>query len=214
VTPDRVVTVAGRLARLGFSDVPRSTVAIERLGASGDELVHIAATAADPDQAVALLVDLADRVEDRHGLLRTLADDEGTSMRLLSVLGASAALGQHLLRHPEHWKDLTDPLLGSTRPTARALRAHLLAAVGADPEASSPVSSGNDAARVDALRVAYRQLLLRLAARDLSHHASVDDVAAELSDLAAGTLDAALAIARARVGDEASSGRLAVVAMG
>ena len=47
----------------------------------------------------------------------------------------------------------------------------------------------------------YRRILLRLAARDLAHHVGVDDVAAELSDLAAGTLDAALAIARVRVGD-------------
>ena len=54
---------------------------------------------------------------------------------------------------------------------------------------------------MDALRVEYRRLLLRLASRDLTHHLGVDDAAAELSDLAAGTLDAALAIARQRVGE-------------
>ena len=43
---------------------------------------------------------------------------------------------------------------------------------------------------------------------------SVDDVAAELSDLAAGTLDAGLAVARAKVGEDAASVRLAVIAMG
>jgi glutamate-ammonia-ligase adenylyltransferase len=43
----------------------------------------------------------------------------------------------------------------------------------------------------------------------------MDDVAAELSDLAAGVLDAALAIARAKVGEEtAARCRLAVIAMG
>ena len=57
-------------------------------------------------------------------------------------------------------------------------------------------------------------MLLRLAARDLAHHQGVDDVAAELSDLAGGTLDAALAVARARVGEAASTARLAVIAMG
>jgi glutamate-ammonia-ligase adenylyltransferase len=66
----------------------------------------------------------------------------------------------------------------------------------------------------DALRVEYRRLLLRLAARDLAHHIGVADVAAELSDLAAGTLDAALAVARARVGESAGLARLGVVAMG
>ena len=60
----------------------------------------------------------------------------------------------------------------------------------------------------------YRRLLLRLASRDLTHHLGVDDVAAELADLAAGTLDAALAVARAKVGEAAHSCRLAVIAMG
>ncbi len=71
-----------------------------------------------------------------------------------------------------------------------------------------------DRQALDALRVEYRRVLLRLAARDLAHHQGVDDVAAELSDLAAGTLEAALAVARARVGDAASTARLAVIAMG
>ena len=60
----------------------------------------------------------------------------------------------------------------------------------------------------------YRRLLLRLAARDLTHDLPVDDAAAELSDLAAGTLEAGLAIARQRVGEAAGLARLAVVAMG
>ncbi|NUR08469.1 MAG: bifunctional [glutamine synthetase] adenylyltransferase/[glutamine synthetase]-adenylyl-L-tyrosine phosphorylase, partial [Nocardioidaceae bacterium] len=49
---------------------------------------------------------------------------------------------------------------------------------------------------------------------DLAHGVGVDDVAAELSDLAAGALEAALAVARARVGEAATTARLAVVAMG
>ena len=45
-------------------------------------------------------------------LLQALVDDEGTAMRLLSVLGASEALADHLCRHPEHWRELTDPDAG------------------------------------------------------------------------------------------------------
>ena len=48
-------------------------------------------------------------------------------MRLLCVLGASEALADHLCRHPEHWRELTDPTLGSTRPAAYAVREGLLA---------------------------------------------------------------------------------------
>ncbi len=71
-----------------------------------------------------------------------------------------------------------------------------------------------DAEALDALRVEYRRVLLRLAARDLTHHLGVDDAAAELSDLAGATLDAALAVARQRVGPASADARLAVVAMG
>ena len=134
-------------------------------------------------------------------------------MRLLCVLGASTALADHLVRHPDHWRELRDPTIGSTRPAAYAVREGLLEAVGADPSAV-PVATLPDDEAVDALRVEYRRVLLRLAARDLAHDLAVDDAAAELSDLAAGTLDAALAIARQRVGESAALVRLVGVAMG
>ncbi len=208
----RVSTAAGLLARLGFEDAEGSAAALARLGSHAEELVHLIAATADPDQAAGYLAELADRVDGRAELLEALSAEEGTAMRLLSVLGASSALGDHLLRHPDHWEDLRDPVLGSTRPPAFAVRGDLLRAVGADPAAADPVADGDDGP--DALRVTYRRLLLRLASRDLSHAVGVDDVAAELSDLAAGTLDAALAVARQRVGEPAASARLAVIAMG
>ena len=80
----------------------------------------------------------------------------------------------------------------------------MLTAVGADPHADEPVAGLPDKEAVDALRVEYRRHLLRLASRDLAHHVGLDDAAAEISDLAAATLDGALAVARARVGDAAA----------
>ena len=127
-------------------------------------------------------------------------------MRLLSVLGASQALGDHLRRHPDHWHELCDPTLGSTRPPAYALRASLVRSVGADPDDPQPVATLPLAEARDALRVDYRRLLLRLASRDLAHHLGVDDAAAELADLAAGH-----AGRRARRGPRAGGGGLVVV---
>jgi glutamate-ammonia-ligase adenylyltransferase len=203
---------------MGFFDPARATRLLEELGDAAPPLLPLIARSADPDLALSGLVDLADAVGDagdRASLLREVADDEGTSMRLLSVLGSSAALGEHLRRHPEQWHELTDPTLGSTRPPAYVVRESLVRAVGADPADPVPIATTPYAEALDALRVEYRRLLLRLASRDLAHHVGVDDVAAELSDLAAGTLDAALAVARAKVGAEASRQcRLAVVAMG
>jgi glutamate-ammonia-ligase adenylyltransferase len=214
VRSDGRATARTDLIRLGFQDTERAAAHLRELGVAAEPLAAILSRTADPDQALASLLVLAGAVEDRKALVRAVADDEGTAMRLLSVLGASTALADHLRRHPEHWRELTDPTLGSTRPAAYAIRADLLRSVGADPLAPEPVATTPDAQAVDALRVEYRRILLRLASRDLSHHVGVDDVAAELSDLAAGTLDAALAVARARVGETAPTARLAVIAMG
>ncbi len=216
----RPETLRSRMIRVGFLDSTRGARAFERLGGWCEPLLALLARTADPDLAVDSLADLAERIGRDHGddarrtFLQALIDDEGSAMRLLSVLGASRALGEHLMRHPEQWRELTDPTLGSTRSPCYVMRASLLEAVGADPADPDPVATLDDAAAVDALRVEYRRVLLRLAARDLAHELGVDDVAAELSDLAAGTLEAALAVARARVGETAAQCRIAIVAMG
>ena len=210
----RRATGKGSLVRMGFVDAERSLANLERLGDAADPLLAVLARTADPDLALLGLVRLAESAADGEELLSAVADDEGTAMRLLSVLGASTALADHLVRHPEQWKQLADPTLGSTRAAAFAIRTDLLLAVGADPGDAAPVATLADPEALDALRVEYRRNLLRLASRDLAHHEGVDDVAAELSDLAAGTLEAALAVARARVGEPAASTRLAVIAMG
>ncbi|MCW2843615.1 MAG: (Glutamate--ammonia-ligase) adenylyltransferase [Nocardioides sp.] len=207
-------TGAGSLVRLGFQDGAAARELLDGLGDAAEPLLALLARTADPDQALAALVRLVEVVDEPDALLEELVDDEGTAMRLLSVLGASTALADHLVRHPGHWRELTDPQLGSTRPPAYVLRADLLRAVGADPDDPLPSATLPDGQALDALRVEYRRVLLRLAARDLAHHLGVDDAAAELADMAAGTLEAALAIARQRVGADAGKARLAVIAMG
>ncbi|CAN5347736.1 bifunctional [glutamine synthetase] adenylyltransferase/[glutamine synthetase]-adenylyl-L-tyrosine phosphorylase [soil metagenome] len=202
----RPLTGAGKgsLLKLGFFDVYATLAGLAELGTAAEPLVALIARTADPDAALAALVLLLDAAPDSDDLLAALVDDEGTAMRLLCVLGASEALAEHLVRHPEHWHELTDPTLGSTRPAAYAVRDALVQAVTGLPDDEA----------LDALRVEYRRLLLRLASRDLAHDLGIDDAAAELSDLAAGTLEAALVVARARVGEDADLVRLAVIAMG
>lgn len=211
----RATTSKGNLIRLGFQDVDLALASLEQLGDdAADCLLALLGRTADPDQALSGLVRLAEVVDDPGAMLGAICDDEGTAMRLLSVLGASQALADHLVRHPAHWRELTDPTLGSTRPPAYAVREGLLRVVGADPHDAAPTATVPDAEAADALRVEYRRVLLRLAARDLAHDLGLDDAAAELSDLAAATLEAALAVARQRVGESAALTRLAVVAMG
>ncbi|WP_246006972.1 bifunctional [glutamine synthetase] adenylyltransferase/[glutamine synthetase]-adenylyl-L-tyrosine phosphorylase [Actinomadura pelletieri] len=213
-TPERRSSLAGRLARLGFTDAARAERLL--LDVDKDDLLDVLLEAlggtADPDLALDGLLRLLPSAEERGvgGELReALAKEPGTRERLTTVLGVSAALGDHLVRHPEHWRALRD---GTPQHTG-SLRDDLLAAVGADPSAEEPVASGAGAEALAALRVAYRRRLLALAGRDLVGAADVADVAAELADLAAAALEAGLAIARAEVPEHGSC-RLAVIGMG
>ena len=136
---NRVVTSKGNLLRLGFQDTDTALAELARLGAAAKPLVALLARTADPDNALTCLVRLVEAAgEGSDALLRAIVDDEGTAMRLLCVLGASEAMAHHLVRHPEQWRELTDPTLGSTRPAAYAVRAGLLRAVGADPTHATP----------------------------------------------------------------------------
>jgi glutamate-ammonia-ligase adenylyltransferase len=192
----RGVTLTGRLAALGFADTATAQRLLAEIGldVAGEDAEIVAALAAapDPDQAVAGLAALAPDASLR-GALRS---DEKLRAGLTAVLGTSQALADHLRRHPGDWRllrgqDATLP------PTAAELDTELLAAASADE-----------------LRIAYRRRLLTLAARDLTGAATLDEVAAELADLAATAIRAALAIAQSQLLPDAPSCRIAVIAMG
>ena len=219
----RSTSPSGQLARLGFAEPERA----ERLlgdaslaglltGPAVDVAQHGLAgalsRAADPDLALLALVRLAEAAargdrdeQDGRQLMTTLRRTGHERDRLIAVLGGSRALGEHLVRHPEHWRCAAD----ATRPTAEGLRAALVTAV-------SPHGRGRHPA-YDALRIAYRRELLAIAALDLTCADPVAylPVAAEcLSWLAEAALEAALAIAREEVGPGSEDCRLAVIGMG
>ena len=213
----RRTTPAGRLARLGFADAARAErlvsddLALDAEGADADLLAALAA-AADPDLA---LVTLARMPRDAE-LAEAMRADAGLRNRLTAVLGASAALGDYLVRHPADWRVLSGPDALHAGTAAEA-RAALLAAVGARPDDPEPVADPAAApggSPATALPAAYRRRLLQLAARDLTGAVTVDETAAELADLAAAALEAALAIARSELPAGAAPARLAVIAMG
>jgi glutamate-ammonia-ligase adenylyltransferase len=205
------------LARVGFTEPSSAALLLDAplLAAlvGDDRLLNALAATADPDAALTGLTRLLEAAQDADDLIHELDRDSRLRGGLLDVLGASQALRDHLVRHPAHWRLLCDDDGGGAdRPSAAGLRAEMLTAVGADFMADEPVATRADA--VDALRVAYRGALLRLAARDLTGSADVTHVAAELADLAAGTLEAALSVARAGLPPDAARCRLAVIAMG
>jgi glutamate-ammonia-ligase adenylyltransferase len=206
VTPHalRQTSGSGRLARLGFTD---PDVAARRLHSMGladppeNEVLAAVAAAADPDLALAALDRLLGAATDRLQLLAALREQAGLRQRLIGVLGASAALGEHLARHPVDWWVLADERAAAVRPSRFGLESTMRAAV-------------RETEPLDALRLAYRRCLLDLAARDLTGALAVEEVAGELADLAGATLSGALALARAQLPADAEPCRLAVVGLG
>ncbi|HEX6755123.1 MAG TPA: bifunctional [glutamine synthetase] adenylyltransferase/[glutamine synthetase]-adenylyl-L-tyrosine phosphorylase [Mycobacteriales bacterium] len=216
---------AMRLVRLGFVDASRAAGLLgpgglglwTDAGPADDGAAAVVAAlgrAADPDLAVLGLSRIAEA--DPAGvaeLLTRLRESPSLRARLLGVLGASSALGDHLAAGPDDWRLLED------RAPAPM---DLLTAVGADP-ADPPTGTAGSAARgggddvVRDLRTAYRRHLLVLAGHDLAGEYDLDRVAGDLADLAGTALRAGLAVALARLRAErpdAAPVRLAVIGMG
>ncbi|MEV6543389.1 bifunctional [glutamine synthetase] adenylyltransferase/[glutamine synthetase]-adenylyl-L-tyrosine phosphorylase [Streptomyces sp. NPDC051665] len=202
--PGRRSSTFTRLLRHGFTDPS----AAERLLESAElapirndpVLLEALGATADPDLALQGLVRLLEaQPEDtpRRELLDTLIAAKPLRDRLLGVLGASAALGDHLARHPRDWHALVMYEPRDLHPGVEEFERGLA-------DATDPV----------ALRVAYRRCLLSIAARDVCGTTDLAQTAAELADLATATLRAALAIATADAPDDAALCRLAVIAMG
>ncbi|GAA3697729.1 bifunctional [glutamine synthetase] adenylyltransferase/[glutamine synthetase]-adenylyl-L-tyrosine phosphorylase [Nonomuraea antimicrobica] len=197
----RIESTAARLAKLGFADGAKAAQLVQESDAALDGILESLVDVADPDLALASLTRLVAREPTVADALRR---DELLRSRLLALLGVSAALGEHLVRHHGEAALLAETGLGDARD-------ELLRAVGADPGESEPRGASGRGA-LAALRVAYRGRLAHLAARDLTGQATLQEVTAELSGLAGAALEAALAIARTEV--EADEVRLAVVGMG
>ncbi|MGI8721745.1 MAG: bifunctional [glutamine synthetase] adenylyltransferase/[glutamine synthetase]-adenylyl-L-tyrosine phosphorylase [Geodermatophilaceae bacterium] len=223
---------AARLSRLGFAEAGRAADLIveptlglwdaETDTPAGDGAAEVLAAltrAGDPDLALRSLHRLTLAGDQPEELRSALATDPALRRRLCAVLGASSALGDHLVAHPGDWRLLTHEGLCTHSRSAAELSAHLLEVVGADPDAP-PAGTGAASATIDrregvaALRLAYQRALLVLATRDLAESADLEHVTGELSDLAAATLSAALALAAGNVSDDGPSVRLAIIAMG
>ncbi len=160
------------------------------------------ASAADPELATRVLARIIER---DPSVAEQLADPEAEQLRhrLAVVLGASAALGEWLVRHPSTVTLLADPGLADQRPSRWGLQR----------EIAGSVDGHTGAEGLDVLRRAHHRCLLMLAVRDLTAGLALDDVAGELADLAEATLAGALQLA-ANDRPEAADARLAVVGMG
>ncbi|WP_330296131.1 bifunctional [glutamine synthetase] adenylyltransferase/[glutamine synthetase]-adenylyl-L-tyrosine phosphorylase [Streptomyces sp. NBC_00503] len=201
--PGRRSSTFSRLLRSGFTDPSAAARLLDAAALAAVRtdpvLLDALGATADPDLALLGLVRLAEAQspEELPVLLDTLVSAKPLRDRLLGVLGASEALGDHLARHPRDWQALVTYEAADLHPGL--------------PEFEQGLADAHDPV---ALRVAYRRCLLSIAARDVCGTTDVAQAAAELADLATATLRAALRIASAAAPEDAALCRLAVIAMG
>ncbi len=198
----RTTTTLTELAKIGFAGLSSASEALASVPAA---VTPLFAAAADPDQALRFLGTLREAAPDAVADILT---HEADAQRLLRVLGASEGMAGFLVRHPEQLAALRDPL---ETPLTEAKYAALL---------KKSVSRLSGEKGWNALRIAYRRELLRLAAWDLeqpSALAVVDLVGVALADLAGAALDASLHLARAanKAGaEDVAATKLAIIGMG
>lgn len=222
----RQAPTLGIVARAGFADLGGAAASLGSLSAGTgieiDALLEVFAQAADPDEALAVVVRLHERAPiDLAGVLA----HGSAAARLARLVGASRGFADFLVRHPSELAMFAQ--VPGAPPSVAEARASLLAAL--DDIAAAPADRTEAAAR--AIRVRYRRLLADVAVYDLTRADAVDVVdvvAAGLADLAGATLDVALEAARRVVGREpgepsspgrfpaaeVAATRLAVIGMG
>lgn len=225
-------------ASLGLS---RSHAAqdLEQLGWNNPESVDLLWTLAavgDPDLALNNLVRIYEQAPELDAEIRS---NEQVRVRLLALLGASTAFGDHLAAHPELWEELKKPL-----PEPEEMLTSLLETVGAQPATFAAELDAPDPARDDLsapgtyrasegehkkeMRTQYRTLMMRLAAHDVAGtfhsrkgqsrpqpEVSFRQVTTLTTALADAALTASLAVAVRKIyGDDPLDAQLAVMAMG
>ena len=217
-------------AKLGLVS-PRAAEDIEELSLIDAPTLWTLAGTGDPDLALnnthRFAGALQEHVPGEWAEVRDqLAADPAFCTRFFALLGGSTALADHLVANPGQWRALAGEL-----PTAEEMREAMLAAVDAAPIAEATYRAGarfdDKHAAKEALRDAYRTLMMRVAAADLAgtfapvkgyggtEPLGYTRTTETLTALADAALTAALAVAVRHVyGDEEPDTRLAVVAMG
>jgi glutamate-ammonia-ligase adenylyltransferase len=208
------------LARFGFVDLSATIGRLDELvklvGDSGRSALAALGVAADPDQALIALLNLSTAYPAKA---KALLKKDDSARRLCALLGASSALTDFVMRHPEHLDVFEKP---QELASAVDLKTSITGSV------QPLLVEGFDLVTVwNSLRIAYRRELLKIALFDLNQgdpQIGQPLVAAALADIAAAALEAGLLVARAELklgkehgvflSNEVDATALSVIAMG
>ena len=177
------------------------------LGELADLLLETLVEAPDPDAALAGFCRYAARRVPKSSFIGYLQDDPRALQILTRLLGASALLGEILIRNPEylHW---LQGELDCPPPDHVDYAAEVDALLAQDKTA---------ARRIDSLKRFQRRETLRIAGRDLLDKDTLRATTEQLADLAAVVTAGALRIARGDLAERdgaAPPGAFAVIGLG
>ena len=188
-----------RLARLGFSDTQVAENVLSNFPIF-DRVLDYVKDAADPDLALQTLGELGST-----GAIDFASYDEEIWRKVAGLLGASTALGSHLVKNPSHCSYV---ISRDGVPNHDEFVNSLLTAVTATKDWETGLTQ---------LRLSYRKELSLIAALDVaakSESANIlPGIAAALSDLADAVIEAALYLAKKYTPDSELI-EFAVIAMG
>ena len=184
------------LAERGFRDPAGADERLQRLAADlqtrlalgelADLLLETTLEAPDPDAALTGFCRYAAKRVPKSSFIGYLQDDPRALQILTRVVGASALLGEILIRDPEylHW---LQGELDCPPPDQVDYRAEVDALLAQDRTAPR---------RLDSLKRFQRREILRIAGRDLLDKDTLRSTTEQLADLAAVVVAGALRIAR------------------
>ncbi|MGI8573903.1 MAG: bifunctional [glutamine synthetase] adenylyltransferase/[glutamine synthetase]-adenylyl-L-tyrosine phosphorylase [Egibacteraceae bacterium] len=183
---DAMIEGVGRTARLLRNLLPT--------------MLPVLASAPAPDKGLTALRSMAERLEHSPYFANTLRDAPPAAETLATVLGCSTRVGGWLERQPEVLTMLaeTEQLAEPLTPEQYGRTAAGLLRRGSEPTRTA-----------DALRRFRRREAARIAVRDVTGRAGVEQVGYELTGLAAACLEAALALAV-----DGRDVRLAIIGLG
>lgn len=185
------VTLADLASEMGFSEPQKTAINLCELAQVlpspelVDKIARDALHSAEPDNALNYLERLFGTVE-KALLLEVLQDDQ-RRLQLLTVLGGSMFLATLLCRHRAYFPPLFVEKGIEKSWTLEQMAEELAREI--------PVDTDFDTLQ-KRLRIFKGHQILRIGARDLCKLAELEEVTAELSNLASSTLDCAVKVCR------------------
>jgi glutamate-ammonia-ligase adenylyltransferase len=206
------------LAKYGFVELEGTIAKLDELvslvGDSGRSALAALEKSASPDQALEYLLRIA---RDNRVALKKILSKPDSALRLIRVLGTSAALSDFIIQNPTTLTLFEKEL--NKLPSRSEYTRDALQAINSESDSFSE--------QVTKLRKQYRSQLLTLAIRDVnstSPETVQPIISSALSDLASAALEAGLVIARREMiqttehgvftAEEVEKTKLAVIGMG